>query len=107
MYCKICGQYNNDGADRCKSCGANLLDGAVVYAAPSQTGKICPKCGNSNCQTVSETFTTGNDFSVGNGCCGYILFGPVGILCGLCGTNKKTVTSSYWVCPNCGYKFKL
>lgn len=67
----------------------------------------CPKCGNSyNLQAVSETETKGKDFSASKGCCGYILMGPIGILCGLCGEGKTTKTKTFWLCPNCGCKFK-
>ncbi len=66
----------------------------------------CPKCKCNVCQLITETKTTGKDFSAGDGCCGYMIFGPIGILCGLCGADKKTVTKNYWVCTNCGHKFK-
>ena len=54
----------------------------------------CPKCGNTNLQIITETETKGKDFSVTKGCCGAVLFGWIGILCGA------------WICPNCGYRFK-
>ena len=67
----------------------------------------CPKCGANNSQIINEVSTTGKDYSVGNGCCGWILFGPVGLLCGLCGTGKKTHNKQYWVCNECGNKWKV
>lgn len=66
----------------------------------------CPNCGNPNLQISTETTSTGKDFSASKGCCGAILFGPIGILCGACGKGKKIQSTSYWFCPNCGYKFK-
>ena len=66
----------------------------------------CPHCGNANCNLVSETTTTGKDFSASKGCCGALLFGPIGILCGACGKGRQTSTEHYWICQNCGYKFK-
>lgn len=72
-------------------------------------GKImnCPKCGCQNCQVVSETTTTGKDFSAGKGCCGALLLGPIGVLCGACGKGKQVNSTNYWVCPDCGNKFKI
>ena len=67
----------------------------------------CPKCGNDNCQVISETTSTGKDFSARKGCCGALLLGPLGILCGACGKGKQINSTNYWVCPNCGNKFKV
>lgn len=66
----------------------------------------CPKCGNTNLQIITEIETKGKDFSVTKGCCGAVLFGWIGILCGACGKGKRTYSTSYWICPNCGYRFK-
>lgn len=67
----------------------------------------CPKCGNTeNLQAVTETSSTGKDFSVGKGCCGAILFGPIGILCGACGKGKRINSTTYWLCPQCGNRFR-
>lgn len=66
----------------------------------------CPKCGYEYCQIINETQTTGKDFSAGKGCIGYLLFGWIGLLCGLCGEGQKTKTRQYWICGNCGHKWK-
>lgn len=63
----------------------------------------CPKCLSENVQVHYETEKQG--FSGGKGCCGAILFGPLGLLCGLCGKNKIKSEDKYWVCNNCGAKF--
>lgn len=62
----------------------------------------CPKCGSDNIQFVHETEKRG--FKVGDSCCGYILLGPLGLLCGACGMNKESSTE-FWVCNRCGAKF--
>lgn len=67
---------------------------------------VCPKCGYNDCQIITETKTKGKDFSFGKGCCGTIIFGPIGLLCGLCGEGKQVNTTAYWVCNQCGKKFK-
>lgn len=69
--------------------------------------KACPKCGSTNLQIISDTQTDGKDFSAEKGCCGWVLFGPIGLLCGACGEEKTTETTHYWVCKNCGHKWKL
>lgn len=70
----------------------------------------CPQCGNHELQVINETNvqTTGKDFSAGKGCMGYLLFGPLGILCGSCGQGQKTTSTNatYWVCNKCGKKFR-
>lgn len=66
----------------------------------------CPKCQNENLQMITESVSKGKDFSAGKGCCGAILLGPIGILCGACGKGKQVKTVSYWICPQCGNKFK-
>lgn len=63
---------------------------------------ICPKCGSNNCHYVTKTHTSRGSFC--DGCCGFILFGPIGILCGLCDSDSST--KEYWVCENCGSKFQ-
>lgn len=62
----------------------------------------CPKCGSDRVQYVASTdYKKG---SVSKGCCGYIIFGPIGLLCGLCGSGSTT--KKYWVCHNCGCEFQ-
>ncbi len=67
---------------------------------------ICPRCGAANSSAVNETTTTGKDFSAGKGCCGMIMLGPIGLLCGLCGEGQKTKNQTYFVCNSCGHKWK-
>lgn len=61
----------------------------------------CPKCGSDNTQYVTNNIQRG--FSGSNACCGYILAGPLGLLCGFCGDS--TYTQEYWICQSCGHKF--
>lgn len=65
----------------------------------------CPNCGSENCQYVATTETHGKSFSVSNACCGSILLGPIGVLCGACGTGVQSKTHEYWICNTCGRRF--
>ena len=74
----------------------------------------CPKCGSTDCQifvTNSVKFHSNTKgFGSGKACCGLMAFGPVGVLCGLCGAGKSRTWSEeeqkeYWICQNCGKKF--
>lgn len=67
----------------------------------------CPKCNSNNLQVIQEQSTKGKDFSGTKGCCGALLLGPIGILCGHCGKGKQFQTQSYWLCKDCGNKFKI
>ena len=70
----------------------------------------CPHCGNRELQITTEnsTQTSGKNYSAGQGCLGFLLFGPLGLLCGLCGQGKTTTTTAtnYWICSSCGHRFK-
>lgn len=73
----------------------------------------CPRCGCKELQTVNITETVrveGSRYSATNGCLGYLLFGPLGLLCGTCGCSVgKTGSDSsklFWVCSHCGNKFR-
>ena len=61
----------------------------------------CPKCGCENIQFATRT--SGSSFSAADSCCGFLLLGPLGILCGLCGSDVST--EEFWVCRDCGKKF--
>ncbi len=65
----------------------------------------CPKCGNNYCTLVSDTQTTGKDYSLCRGLLGEILFGADGFVCGI-SDSRNTKVEAYWVCKKCGYKFK-
>lgn len=99
----------------CPSCGNHADANTKFYArnpvsispVHSATNEIkCPKCGCNDCQPINESYTTGRGYGAGKGCCGYLLLGPIGLLCGACGSGSRTTNQLYWVCKKCGYKFK-
>ncbi len=63
----------------------------------------CPKCGSDNLSFVANTEKRG--FNGSDACCGYMILGPIGLLCGSFGANKVN-TVEYWICGNCGNKFQ-
>ena len=65
----------------------------------------CPKCGYAYCDMISETKTTGSDYSLCWGLAGILTFGPLGDLCGWT-DNRKMNVKAYWICKKCGYKFQ-
>ena len=69
----------------------------------------CPRCNSGNLQAIveSNTTTSGGGYSGGKGCLGFLLFGPLGLLCGTCGNkqNVATTNKTLWICHNCGNKF--
>lgn len=67
----------------------------------------CPRCGADACQIVTETSSHYKGYGAGKGCLGYLCFGPLGLLCGMCGMGEgRTHSKTYWICHNCGNKFQ-
>lgn len=72
-------------------------------------GIVCPNCnsGADFCHPITKTdIKSSGGYSFWSGCCGMILLGPAGLLCGACGqTRTKARSSTWWVCKNCGKEF--
>lgn len=125
MYCKNCGR-ELQGERFCPSCGTatdlNLSHRGTSIQSIQENGEIrsnfqhlaedlqmvCYSCGSRNFQLTTEikTTTTGKNYSGTKGCLGYLLLGPLGLLCGSCGQGQQTnsTTSTHWICSNCGKK---
>ncbi len=115
----------------CMECGARLADngacpnchaaershvGTVYQGQPGGYGgyrpngtdyeMMCPRCGNRNLQMINQSSvsTSGKDYSAGKGCLGWLLLGPLGLLCGLCGKGQQVNSTNtlLWICPRCG-----
>lgn len=129
MNCPYCGSDNRDDAVSCEICEMPLnirsRQKSVARPATTQSSNMkqirqpvdiepspyaaCPHCGNPlhECTPVSKTTvtTSGGGYGFFSGCCGTILLGPLGLLCGL---RKQSITSSsqtWWVCKKCGKEF--
>ena len=98
--CPECGKEVSNQANNCPNCGYVLNKAGEptvnVTIDKDNSGGKCPRCGSNNLQAVSDV--TGKGASFWKLCC-------CGLL-GLCGTGK-TKTTHYWVCGNCGNKFKM
>lgn len=122
MKCQYCGAENPDIAKFCYKCGKPVvMEEPTIRGAPSKTENpvphvplspavrkdtVCPFCGGENCQPMMRNRTTvkTSGYSWSSGCCGILLMGPFGLLCGLCGTGSKVNTKdeTVWICQNCG-----
>lgn len=100
MRCSRCQtDFEGNFCPRC-GCAAN-----AVPPPPPRGG--CPKCGSPNVHVVTETSGTTKGFGFFKGCLGWLLVGPIGWLCGLCGMGKgKTSSDTFRVCGNCGHRFR-
>lgn len=111
MFCEHCGRKLSEKHIFCDNCGAPV---ASLPVTPTPLQKLhCPHCNSEELYPITSTDTTistsGGGFSAGKGCLGYFLLGPLGLLCGACGSKVKTdvsnSTKTYWACRTCGKKF--
>ena len=76
----------------------------------SPTEMRCPQCKSNNLQVTVETTTStsGGGYSGSKGCLGFLLLGPLGLLCGSGGKKVKvdTTNTNWWICQKCGHKFR-
>jgi hypothetical protein len=64
---------------------------------------ICNNCGGSNLQS-EHLLRIKDTNSASSSCLGYLLLGPIGLLLGV--GRIKSKTEMYWVCQNCGNKWR-
>lgn len=115
MFCNKCGNKVEPGQKFCNKCGEKLISNNTQV---SNNGVRCPNCGSGNIAftpiTTTSTNTEGKTKGFGSikACLGFILFGWIGVLCGLCGMGKgknktttQTSTKVVRVCQNCGFRF--
>lgn len=119
-FCPVCDYVHEGDAppEKCPQCGIpgstfteqDIKSQPLQPEFPNARKLLCPKCHSSDLVPITETRTdvSGGGYGVGKGCCGWILLGPFGLLCGLCGTKVKshTRTITSWVCKDCGNKFR-
>jgi len=82
---------------------AQLQDDArreIIVDDTNNNGIRCPRCNSNNIQCVTETVNSASDF--GARCLGFILMGPLSLLCG----PNQDETKRYCICNHCGEKFQ-
>lgn len=127
MFCNKCGVENPDASKFCVACGSILstnkedtfdntsepyipqpptIDDLPEVDVSDNTVIHCPKCKSKKIQALTETDVKGG-YRAGRGCLGYLIFGPLGFLCGACGQKAKisTINHSSFICMECGRKF--
>ena len=96
IFCHKCGTSNSKSNEYCTKCGEKL------HKSEDDEDVIrCPKCGSTQIEFV--TYQASSNFSAGNACCGYFIFGPLGLLCGTVGNDEPPRTVRK--CKRCGHEF--
>lgn len=116
--CPFCGYDNSDRDTTCRRCGEDVnafsdsdpikdsIDQEKVVKTiykeenKQEDGKVrCPNCNSTDIHFVTKA---DSEFDGSNACCGYILFGPLGLLCGLTGKRENDTVRK---CMNCNHEF--
>lgn len=104
IYCKHCSKKNDKSSKFCSNCGKPLQENPLVLLDENnnQNRDIirCPKCGSTNIHFV--TTQASQNFDKGDACCGYLLCGPLGLLCGM---KDKTESKTVRKCMSCTHEF--
>lgn len=91
-FCPNCGVKLEPTSNFCPNCG-------TPRSVPGNSVIKCPKCGSANIHFI--TSQGGQRFDKSDACCGYLLCGPLGLLCGVKDQDTKTVRK----CMNCNHEF--
>lgn len=90
--CPECQHRVSDKATSCPECGHPIKEMPV-----EEKNKIsCPSCKSTNVHVDKR------GYDAGEGCCGYLMCGPLGFLYGQKEANKIIQT-----CLSCGHKWEL
>lgn len=132
MKCPYCGYENSDGAINCEMCEMPLqqrsrknqqirqeipqtsqAERTIRRHQPDYSFKHpsvgCPNCRTPlrDCSPIVKTTikSSGGGYGLFSGCCGTILLGPLGLLCGLRRQSITSANQTWWVCRKCGKEF--
>jgi hypothetical protein len=105
IICSKCSAKNQEGSNFCCNCGAPLHQVNNFAVSNLNTGSdrnkiLCPKCGSDNIHFV--TIQSSQNFDKSDACCGYLLCGPLGLLCGV---KDKTQRKTIRKCMMCNNEF--
>lgn len=97
-FCSNCGQQIDDNAKFCAHCGGAQSAQAPASQPTAPGGKRlhCPKCKGNSLAPIVETDVQG----------GYALNRSLGRKWGASAVDLKSVHRNYWVCGQCGHKFR-
>lgn len=112
--CQSCGSDNHDTNLFCVQCGTYFDDKNIepkqelIIADKTSKNETkddfenesCPKCDSKN---IIHIRSESSDFKAKSACCGYLLFGPLGLLCGMVDNEKVDYHKK---CNNCGHEFE-
>ncbi len=127
MFCIKCGAQNSKESKFCVNCGEPLVEQTDCQKIESSEMHMqqvplsddlseievsvgsklhCPKCKSEKIQALTETNVQGG-YRAGRGCLGWLLLGPLGILCGALGKKARvsSTNNTVFVCMECGFKF--
>lgn len=115
LFCCKCGRaFNENEVESFNPIADAMMHYDEVVASPKQKRLCCPKCKSNHLQAIVETATSartiGNGYSPAKGCLGSLLFGSGGWLLMALGQRQRTIIETqnrnYWICNDCGYKFR-
>lgn len=122
MYCIHCGKEIGDDSIFCPNCGIkigteptssaeNQENNSNALLNNNTSNKLrCPQCGSNKCTPLNQqnVSSKGGGYGCLSGGLGFLLLGPFGLLCGLCGRSAHTSTTNtvVWVCSQCGTTFR-
>ncbi|MFP4478621.1 MAG: double zinc ribbon domain-containing protein [Candidatus Izemoplasmatales bacterium] len=100
-FCKYCGEsLDNQSYQSSEEPEVEVLDDDRSNHHHKNNGPVrCPNCGSAEIYLMTRE---SGGFDASNACCGYIILGPLGLLCGL-SSERESVTVRK--CKNCGYEF--
>lgn len=92
--CPNCGKQHDNSQQQCSQCGTSL----PTSNSASGNGKHlhCPHCGSRNLQPIVESTTTG----------GTAVHSRATRNIGVSSYTANTVHRNYWLCHDCGHKFR-